>query len=124
MKRAIILGAEEKLVQKLRTFLSNLGFQVFTALHEEETVQMAKTLRPQLILCQFWEDEHILDAKKLAKLLSAQPMLVTPALYVYCKNNLALEAMKTFKDSSLITYAETREILSKLETLLKTEALV
>ena len=113
-KRVILVGVEDFLVDKIRIFLSSLGYQILIALNEEDAFSLAKNLRPNFILCQFWEEESVLDAKKLSGKLAEHAALVHVPLYVYSKEALSLDAMRTFKGDRLITYAATSDLLKKL----------
>lgn len=114
-KRVILAGVEDFLIGKIRTFLSSKNYQVLTALNEEDAFTMAKNLRPGFILCQFWEEASILDPKKLGGKLAEHASLVNLPLYVYCKEALSIDAMKTFKGDRLITYNDSVDLLKKLE---------
>jgi CheY-like chemotaxis protein len=122
LRRVILVGVEDFLVAKIRTLLSSLKCQVQTALNEEDAFTMAKNLPPAFILCQFWEENSVLDAKKLSGKLAEHAALVHMPIYVYCKEALSIEAMKTFKGDRLITYKESSDLLKKLESLLETKA--
>jgi len=116
--RAILIGVEDYLIGKIRTLLSSLNCQVLTALNEEDAFTLARNLHPTFILCQFWEEESVLDAKKLSGKLAEHATLVRVPLYVYCKEALSLDAMKTFKGDRLITYADSTDLVKKLGLLL------
>jgi CheY-like chemotaxis protein len=117
-KRVILVGVEDFLIAKIRTLLSSLGYQILTALNEEDAFNLAKNLRPNFILCQFWEEESVLDAKKLHGKLAEHAALVHLPLYVYSKEALSLDAMKTFKGDRLITYNDSSDLLKKLGLLI------
>ena len=119
LKTAILIGVEDFLIGKIRTFLSSLNCQVLTALNEEDALNLAKNLHPSFILCQFWEEETVLDAKKLSGKLAEHATLVHVPMYVYCKEALSLDAMKTFKGDRLITYNDSADLLKKLGILLE-----
>ena len=121
-RRVILVGVEDFLVEKIKTLLSSLKCQVLTALNEEDALSMARNLHPAFILCQFWEEDSVLDAKKLSGKLAEHAELVHVPLYVYCKEALSIEAMKTFKGDRLITYTASSDLLKKLEIFLGTTA--
>lgn len=113
-RRVILVGVEDFLVAKIRTLLSSLNCQVLTALNEEDAFSLAKNLHPSFILCQYWEEESILDPKKLSGKLAEHAALVHVPLYVYCKEALSLDAMKTFKGDRLVSYSDSTDLLKKL----------
>lgn len=117
-KRAILIGVEDFLLEKIRTLLSSMNCQVLTALNEEDALRLARNLHPSFILCQFWEEESVLDAKKLSGKLAEHAALVHVPLYVYCKEALSLDAMKTFKGDRLVTYNDSADLVKKLGLLL------
>jgi TatD DNase family protein len=118
-KRVVLAGVEDLLVSKLRNLLKGLHFEVFTALNEENAVRLIESLHPAMILCQFWEDEKILDPRKLAQGLSSKPALAAIPFYVYCKEALSLEAMKHFKTDKIVTYKEASDLLLAVEVIAK-----
>jgi len=118
VRNAVLVGVEDLLVQKLRTFLVERHFQVFTALHEEDCIQLVKSVRPEMVLCQFWEDEHIMDPRKIAKDVIAQPSLSETRFYVYCREALGLAAMQHFRPDQILSYKETSDLMRKLEALI------
>ena len=121
-RRMILLGVEDFLVDKIKVLLASQKWQALTALNEEDVLTMAKSLHPAFVLCQFWEEESVLDAKKLNGKLAEHADLARLPLYVYCKEALSIDAMKTFKGDRLITYTATSDLLKKLELFLKTNA--
>lgn len=117
-KSVILLGVEDFILGKIRTLLSSLSCQILTALNEDEALKLARELHPNLILCQYWEEEAVLDAKKLNSILIEHAAVVHVPLYVYCKEALSIDAMKTFKGDRLIIYSDSADLVKKLELLL------
>jgi len=119
LQQVILMGVEDFLVEKIKVLLSSLKFHVMTALNEEDALMMARNLHPAFILCQFWEEASVLDAKKLSEKLAEHAELVSVPLYAYCKEALSIEGMKTFKGDRLIAYKESSDLLKKLELILR-----
>ena len=115
---AVLIGVEDFLIGKIRTLFSSLNCRVLTALNEEDAFNQARDLHPNFILCQFWEEDAVLDPKKISAKLNEYSKLVQVPLYVYCKEELSLEAMKTFKGDRLITYDDSTDLVKKLGLLL------
>ncbi|MDD5225904.1 MAG: response regulator [Candidatus Omnitrophica bacterium] len=118
-KQAILLGVEDRVVNKIRDFLVEHNFQILVALNESEAIVLSKKNRPDMIFCQLWEDEHILAPWKIAQELLSHLAISDIPLYVYCKEALSLEAMKHFKTERILAYKETSDLLRKIETLVK-----
>jgi CheY-like chemotaxis protein len=118
-KRVVLAGVEDLLVSRIRNLLRALHFEVFTALNEANAVQLIKGMHPAIILYQLWEDETILDPRKIAHELLPQPALASIPFYVYCKEALSLEAMKHFKTDKIVTYKESSDLLRAVEGLVK-----
>lgn len=116
-KHAILVGVEDLLVNKIRDLLVKSNFQVLIVLNENEAVTLSEKFHPDLILCQFWEDEGILNPRKIASEILLRPAISSTPFYVYCKDSLSLEAMKHFKMERIITYKESSDLLRKLEAL-------
>jgi len=115
LKRAVLLGVEDALVEKVRVLLKGLKYEVFPALNEKEAVMMAENLKPAAIFCQLWEDSSVLDAPKIAQGLAKNAAIAGIPFYIYCKEALSVEAMKHFSLGNIITYKESSELLKKLE---------
>jgi len=118
-KCVVLAGVEDLLVSKIRTFLATLHVEVFTALNEGNAVQLVKSMHPAMVLCQFWEDEHIFSPREIAHQISLQSSVAETPFYVYCKESLSLEAMKCFKPDHIVTFKETSDLLRKVEGLVK-----
>jgi CheY-like chemotaxis protein len=118
-RHAVLAGVEDLVVAKVRDFLIQRRFQVLMVLNENEAVSYAKKFQPEMIFCQLWEDEKVLDPRKIGQELLLHPALSKIPLYVYCKESLSLEAMKHFKSERIIAYKETSDLLRKLEALVK-----
>jgi len=118
VRNAVILGVEDPVVQKIRTMLLSDQFQVFTALQEQDCIELIKKVRPTVVFCQFWEDEHVLDPRKVAAGIASASFSGT-RFYVYCKESLGLTAMQHFRSQQIVTYRETSELVRKIEALVR-----
>jgi CheY-like chemotaxis protein len=118
-KRVVLLGVQEALTNKIQMLIHSLGLQAFIALNEEDAFQLTQQLNPGNILCQFWEDESILNVKKLKTKFANHPLLKNVPFYVYCEERIVVEALKTFSDGRVITYREKEELLNKITELFK-----
>ena len=117
MKRAVLVGVEDLFVNKIRDFFVGHNFQVLVVLNESEAVTLSEKFHPDMILCQFWEDEDILDPRKIAKEMLLRPTICETPILIYCKDALSMEAMKYFKPDNIITYKGSGDLLRKLEAL-------
>ncbi len=117
--RMVILGVQEVLTNKIQLLAQSLGLRAFIALNEEDAFQLAQQMNPGNILCQFWEDENILSARKLKRKLDAHTLLKDVPFYVYCEERIAVEALKTFSDGRVIMYRDKNELLNKIGELFK-----
>jgi CheY-like chemotaxis protein len=118
-KRVVLLGAQEALIDKIQAAIGELGYQAFVALNEEDALNLAKQVNAANVLCQFWEDENILNAPKLKEKLNGHPLLSEVSLYVYCDDRLSSEAMRSFSDGRLIIYRDESDLLDKVVELFK-----
>jgi len=116
-KHAVLAGVEEPLANKIRDFLMGHHFQVLIVLNEAEAITLSEKFHPDIVLCQFWEDENILAPRKIAQKLLLTPATAKTPFFVYCKDALSLEAMKHFRPENIITYKESSDLLRKLEAL-------
>ena len=118
-RHAVLAGVEDFTVNKIRDFLIQRHFQVLVVLNENEAVALSKKFRPDMIFCQYWEDEKLLDPRRIAQELLAHPAISKTPLYIYCKEALSLEAMKHFKPERMLVYNESSDLLRKLEALVQ-----
>ncbi len=118
-KRVVLLGVQEALLSKIQMSIHALGFQTFIALNEDDAFHLTKQLNSGNVLCQFWEDENIVDAQKLKEKLEGHPLLGEVSFYVYCEERLAVEALKTFADERVIIHRDEDELLDKISELFK-----
>lgn len=124
LKRAVILGVQDFALNKIQTHLESMGFQVSRALNEHDAFKTAKNLHPNIILCQQWEDERVLDPRKLAKLLNEHGPLARVPLCIFTEPSGSIEAMKSFPTDQIISYRESADLLQKLDAHLKKLALI
>jgi len=118
-KHVILAGVEDLVVNKIKDLLLRHNFQVLVVLNEAEAVTLSKKFQPDMIFCQLWEDDKILDPCKISQELLLDPTVSKTPFYVYCKEALGLQAMKNFKQERIITYREGSDLLKKLEDVLK-----
>jgi len=118
-KCVVLAGVEDLLVARIRTLLRTLNFEVFTAINETNAVLLIKNMNPAMVLCQFWEDEHIFSPREIVEKLSANAAVAKPPFYVYCKPGLSVEAMRSFDPDKIVTYKETSDLLRSVENLVK-----
>ncbi|HNX68074.1 MAG TPA: response regulator [Candidatus Omnitrophota bacterium] len=116
-RRAVLLGNEDFLIKKMQQELESSGFHVSVALNEEDAYKIAKSFHCDLILCQLWEDEKVLDPRKLYAKVAGDVTLAQVAFCVFCKEGLSLDAMKSFQGKQLLTYAESGDLVKKLNAL-------
>ena len=119
LKRIVLAGVEDLLVSKVRSFLGGLHFEVFTALNEANAVLLIKNMRPVAVFCQFWEDEHIFSPREISQQVLQHVSVSETPFYVFCKESLSLEAMKSFKPDRIVTFKETSDLLRKVEGLIR-----
>ena len=118
-KRAILLGVEDGVLDKVGALLKKFGYEVVPALHEKEALTLVEQVKPAAIFSQLWEDDTVLDAPKMARDLLANPATARIPVYVFCKESLSVEAMKQFDAGRIVAYKETSGLLQKLEELLR-----
>jgi len=118
-KRVVLSGVEDLLISKIRTSLRALNLEVSTALTESAAVLLIKKIRPTMVLCQFWEDEHIFSPREIAQQLLSHSAVSGTPFYVFCKDALSLEARKHFRTDRILTFKETSDLLRKLESLIE-----
>ncbi len=117
-RSVIVLGVQDGLTEKILSAVSSMGVEVERALNEEDACKVAQKMRPEKIFCQFWEDDKVLDAKKIADRFLRTPGLSAIAFYVFCEDRSSLEVMKLFREDKIISYRESVDLLPKIKNLL------
>jgi CheY-like chemotaxis protein len=117
--RVVLLGVQEALTNKIQMLIQSLNHQVFIALNEEDAFQVAQRVSAGNILCQFWEDESVLSAKKLKAKFDNHPLFKHVPLYVYAEDRISVEALKVFPTGRVIVYSTKEELLDKISELFR-----
>jgi len=118
-RRVVFLGVQEALTNKLQMLVNALGFQTFKALNEEDAFHLTRQLNAAYVFCQFWEDESIVDARKLKEKLEGHPLLSEVSFFAYCEERLFGEALKTFTEDQVVSHRNEAELLKKIGELFK-----
>lgn len=118
-QQIILAGVDDYITQKLKRFLEMMNYQVFYALDEKEILDQAQIRDPDLILCQYWEEPAKFNAEDLYEKLQANSLTAKIPFLVFCSESLGLDAMKFLKQDSILTFAESRDLIYKLDEYLK-----
>ncbi len=118
-KRAVLIGVEDFLTNKVRALLHSRGFQVLSATTESDAVRLVKSLCPRLFCVQFWEDESILNSRKLLEGLCSNSSASKTGMCVYCSEASSIPAMQLFQHSQLLVYKDSEDLVSKMASFLR-----
>lgn len=118
-KVAVLAGAEEMILDKLKSFCEKADFEVLVTSETDEAYKWALEKKPVFILCQFWEDTEIIDPSFLHEKLQQHIFGRNIPFFVFCKGDLFEEALKSFKGFQVINYQESKDLLRKFGTVLK-----
>ena len=116
-KHVMLVGVDEYAMDKAVQHLTNIGHRVYVALDENEVVTKAATVKPDIIFSQYFEDSARLDTPEIYQKLKKQPLTQVIPFNAFCKEGLAMDAMKTVKD--VLTYRESGELVTKIDKYLK-----
>ncbi len=119
----LILGIDDYLVGKLKDLFLKLNYQVETATDEEDAVQQAVTLRPKLMMGQYWEDPLTLDIKKVQKKIHSDPATQSVRFVAFSPAGLGVDAMKMLEKTEVLTYSKSEELMTKVTDYLKANPL-
>lgn len=123
-KRAVLIGVEDFITNKVRALLHSRGFQVLSAMTESDAVRLVKNLCPRLLCIQFWEDESILNPRKLLEGLRSNPSASKTEICAYCSEASSIPAMQVFQHSQLLVYKDSEDLVSKMDSFLKKQGYV
>ncbi len=112
---AILIGVEDYVVRKVKNHLESRGIEVRMALSEAETVELAITLKPSLVLAQLWENVETLDAFSIRRKLQAGAETKNTLFAIFCSSSLAMDAMKEMPMSQVLGYVNSDDLLERLD---------
>lgn len=115
-KKVLVAGMEKFMISKIQSYLEQLGFQVIVNYDESDTVSIAAQNRPALILYQFWEEADKFNASHLLTQTQSNPGTQNIPCLVFCAKNVEFEAAKELPKDKLLTYQDSRDLLSKLRS--------
>jgi two-component system alkaline phosphatase synthesis response regulator PhoP/two-component system response regulator VicR len=114
----VLVGMDEYVLEKLRHTIAEKGYQVHLMYDENETIQMAESLKPKCIFIQFWEDSARFDATKIFNFLMSQPTLKSIPIAIFCVFTLEMDAYKNMKTAHIIGYSQSSDLLTKVQEFL------
>ncbi len=115
-KKILVAGMEKFMISKIQSYLQQLGFEVIVNYDESDTVSIAAANKPALILYQFWDDAEKFNASQLLSQTQANPGTHGIPCLVFCAKNVEFEAAKELPKDKLLTYQDSRDLLSKLRS--------
>lgn len=115
--KVMLLGVEDYVVDKLKDLFQSRGITVVVEAEVEEAVKAAGVTKPDLVLCQFWEEKTRLDAEFLYLKMQESPSLRDIAFCTYCKNAFKEEVAKHFKKSEMVAYSDMDDLSKKIKNL-------
>ena len=118
-KIVVLAGTDEFILNKLKAFCEEIGFEVLKTSETEETYKCILEKKPVLILCQFREDTETIDPSFLHRKLQQHIFGRNIPFFVFCKDDVFIEALKFFKGFQVINYQESKDLLRKIVPVLK-----
>lgn len=115
----ILAGIQDFISDRLREYLSSLGYAVMMAEDENEVIRKASTLSPQFIMVQFWEDSKMLDTVKIHRELQKNPSTKSIPFLVFCSSRIESEALLSDPHADLLVFDESPDLIAKLGIYLK-----
>ncbi len=114
MPIVILFGIQQYIMDKVKSLLLSSGKNVLIGLDEKDVLTQAKEEKPSLILCEYHEDEKMFDTAKVYKELQANADLKSIPFYLYCKDNLKIDASKINPASQIVGFDESKDLIEKL----------
>ena len=109
--RAAVLGVEDFLIAKIKQHIETKGYSVDRSLSTEDVLSQAK---PDVVFCQYWEDNSVWDAELVNRKLRSSPAHADVPLYLFCSGDLHIEAIKHFRQSQVISFANLKDLLERI----------
>ena len=115
-KKIFLAGMEKFIMAKVEEYLKQLGYTVVVNYDEHDSVSLVAQEKPALILYQFWEESEKFNAVQLFKQTAANLSIQKTPCFVLCPKSGEFEAVKEIPKDKLLTYQDSRELLSKLRS--------
>ena len=114
-KDVLILGNQEFLVNKIMAYFMEKGYQVTTALNEQDAIQKCEMLVPKFFFCEFWEDPVVLDSAMVYQKVKYGSAVGRIRFYIYCQQNLLFQAQQIFQPHLIVSYHHSWDLLEKIK---------
>lgn len=116
----LLVGVSEFELRKMTDFLEENFCNVVPGLNEKDAFEVAKKLKPDFILMEFWEDPARFDTVSLFHSLAADPATKPIPYSVFCRGPLYNDVLKNFYEKYVLRYDDVAELTRGLESLMQT----
>lgn len=113
-KQVLVIGTEDYVNEKIKTFLQAHDFQVELVTDEKGALNEVAHKSVDLVLCKFHEDPSKLDAEMIHKKLLEAQKNRRFIFAVFCDHALNMDAMKTFPPMNIVSYDKIDQLINAL----------
>ncbi len=117
--RALVIGVEDFVVNKLRDHLKSLEFEVHTVANGPEAVEEAKKVSPDYIFAQVVVDNPEVMPATLRRAIIKLPGLAQVPFVAFCSQDRACSPEAVTGINTLIRYEQSDRLLEEVEKYLK-----
>ncbi|MDP3921006.1 MAG: response regulator [Candidatus Omnitrophota bacterium] len=121
-KLAVVVAAEDFILESAKKHLESLGFSVINGVNESGVLKLAKEKKPELILGQFWEDTTVLDIAGLYRDLYADEATKKILFGAICPEHLGIDAVKSLGRNNVLIYSDSKKLIQEIDEYLKVSA--
>lgn len=117
--RALVIGVEDYVVNKLRDYLSAQDFEVYTAVNGPEAVAEAKKVSPDYIFAQVVVDKQETMPSTMIRQITRLPKMDRVPLVAFCSQDRTCSPEAVVGIKTLIRYEQSDELLEEVGKFLK-----
>ena len=117
--RVLLAGVQPFILEKMRAFFQQKGWYVEISWEEKDLIQRAELIKPNYIFVQFWEEITVLNTPEIVKLLGSNHALWNIPYFIFCQQDIVLDAQELMPEQPLIKYRESQDLLVSVKLVLR-----
>lgn len=110
----LIASPEEFLAKKLKEHFESVGFSVFYAYTEKETVETALKVRPTYLFLHGWEDPQNFNSGNIYRDLTANKSICRTGVVCFALDKVSMDVAKEMGNVKVLAFNGTRDLINQL----------
>jgi DNA-binding response OmpR family regulator len=117
-KKALVAGVQDYYLEKISNHLQQRQYYVEMGWNEEDVVDKAAALQPDIVVLQHWESADTFDCRMIWKALRTGKLKTGVFIVIFCDHRLTREAESTYARTPVIGFTESPQLLEQLGKIL------